>query len=234
MINKDVKKVEDTASDYDHMQSTGQYEPGKVPKFEAWDWFMLKTMIIQFLWRNPGQENVKIVDVGCGPGHDMVVFKEYLREQNFSGQIEMVGCDISKEMVKSARGKELNVFQADYRDQEFTDMLSDADIVWSDLSLIHLPLDEVEDSFKLLFDLARPGGLVGIGLKSGNDETKMEVKNRGDSSANYSRLTTYYSKDRVKGLFEKNNCPVVYYVNLPHKSGKYYEYFWIFGVKSNV
>lgn len=233
-FNKNQEAVTDTAHDYNHMQRNGQYEPGKVPKFIAWDWFMLKTMIIQFLWRNPEHEKVKIVDVGCGPGHDMVVFNDYLRERNFSGHIEMIGCDISEEMVKSAREKGLNVVQTDFREKEFIEKHQGADIVWSDLSLIHLPINEVEDSFKLLFDLARPGGLVGIGLKSGNDETKMEVKNRGDFSANYSRLTTYYSEDRVKWLFEKNNCPVVYYVNLPHKSGKYYEYFWIFGAKSNV
>jgi SAM-dependent methyltransferase len=231
MITKDYKKVEDTACDYDYMQSTGQYEPGKVPKFEAWDWFILKTMIIQFLWRNPGQEKVKIVDVGCGPGHDMVIFKDYLREQNFSGKIEMVGCDISNEMVKSAREKGLDVVQCDYREKEFIEKHNGADIVWSDLSLIHLPLNEVEDSFKLFFDLAKPGGLVGIGLKSGNDETKMEEKNRGDSSADYSRLTTYYSEGRIRELFEKNGCSIIYFVNLPHKSGKYYDYFWVFGIR---
>lgn len=231
MVAKDKKKVEETARDYDHMQCTGQYEPGKVPKFEAWDWFMLKTMIIQFLWRNPEQGKVKIVDVGCGPGHDMVIFKNYLHELNFSGQIEMIGCDISQEMVKSAWEKGLNVVQTDYREKEFLEKHQGADIVWSDLSLIHLPLDEVEDSFKLLFDLARPNGLVGVGLKSGNDETKMEAKNRGDSSADYSRLTTYYSEGRVRELFEKNGCSIIYFVNLPHKSGKYYDYFWMFGIK---
>ena len=228
---RDKQMILNTAQDYDHMQSTGQYEPGKVPKFEAWDWFMLKAIIIQFLWRNPQQDKIKIVDVGCGPGHDMVVFKEYLQEQGFKGNIEIEGCDISEEMVNSAREKGLNVVQADYRDQEFTDMLSDADIVWSDLSLIHLPLNEVDESFRLLFNLAKPGGLVGVGLKSGNDETKMEVKNRGDSSADYSRLTTYYSEGRVRELFNRNDCSIIYYANLPHKSGRYYDYFWIFGIK---
>lgn len=234
MVVIDKMKAEETARDYDHMQRTVKYEPGKVPKFEAWDWFMLKTMIIQFLWRNPEQGKVKIVDVGCGPGHDMVVFKDYLREQNFSGQIEMVGCDISKELVKSAREKRLNVVHSDYREKEFIEKHQGADIVWSDLSLIHLPLDEIEYSFKLIFNLARKDGLVGVGLKSGNDETKMEVKIRGDSSADYSRLTAYYSEGRVRKLFEKNGCSIIYFVNLPHKSGKYYDYFWVFGRKTQM
>lgn len=88
----------------------------------------------------------------------------------------------------------------------------------------------MDHSFKQLLKLCKLGGLIAVGVKTGTGETKMESKNRGGSSAEFSRETTYFKKSTIRNLYTKNGCSMIFEMALPHEKN-YYNYFWIFGIK---
>jgi len=104
-----------------------------------------------------------VCDLGCGPGQ----VARYLRDRG----LEMVGVDVSAQMVKEAGrlNPDVTFLQADMR------QLPVEDEAWGGIvafySLIHLGRAEVTTVLKELWRVLRPGGQLLVSFHLGNTTT---------------------------------------------------------------
>ena len=141
---------------------------------------------------------LRMIDVGCGAGHDMILFPRLVaKNAHHSVKTECVGCDLSTEMISHCRSQGLNVLKGEF--SELADQLGRAHLVWAYLSLIHIPIKNLEAYYRLLFKLAVPGGFVGVGFKTGNDEERTD---KSDKRMPVDRFTAFVRIDTVRKLLE--------------------------------
>lgn len=103
---------------------------------ESWQWIM-RTEVLMGLSCDGGRPTA--LDVGCGPGLVMVLFNP---------SIDVTGIDIDPVMVRSARGRGLDVVHGDALDLPFED--GSFDIVYCSFTLLW-----VKDPTKALNEMAR-------------------------------------------------------------------------------
>jgi SAM-dependent methyltransferase len=107
--------------------------------------------------RNPG----KILDMGCGPGRDLVAFK--------SQGHTVVGLDATPAFVKTA--KELSgceVWQQSFLNLDLPK--AEFDGIFANASLIHVPSDEMVKVLKDLYQTLVPNGAIVMSMCRGNWE----------------------------------------------------------------
>ena len=111
------------------------------------------------------REGGKILDVGCGSGRDLQKFKNL--------GYEVIGIDASIEMVKKAKAlsgeKVLNLkFNEITWENEF-------DGIWASASLLHVPVNEISNTIKLLWKSLKRSSPFFMSFKYGeNSYTKNE------------------------------------------------------------
>jgi len=105
----------------------------------------------------------KILDVGCGAG---VPVTKYLVDEGFS----VVGLDISEEMLYLAKKHvpKGEFLKADMSEMDFPDDSFDG--IVSFYAIIHLPREKHALLFKKFQRILKPGGIILIGLGSGEWE----------------------------------------------------------------
>lgn len=107
-------------------------------------------------------KNVKILDVSCGIGVDA----SYMVSEGF----EVIGVDLSKEMVKLAKQKfpQIDFRQQDIRELDFPPNSFDG--ILASYSLIHIPKKDVPALLKKLHQILKKGGAIYIALQGGKSE----------------------------------------------------------------
>jgi SAM-dependent methyltransferase len=116
-----------------------------------------RNALIQAMPRNPG----RILDLGCGPGRDLVAFK--------TAGHEAIGLDATPafvEMAQKASGCE--VWQQTFLELNLPDQFFDG--IFANASLLHVPEKEMG---RVLQDLGRslvPGGAIVMSLARGEGE----------------------------------------------------------------
>jgi SAM-dependent methyltransferase len=97
---------------------------------------------IRLLGRGPG----RLLDLGCGTGAKSIGFRE-------SGW-EIIGVDISDDMLRLARARGLEVLRADVGDLPFDDATFDAAVsLWT-----HTDIDDFGTAIREVARVLRPGG----------------------------------------------------------------------------
>ena len=105
-------------------------------------------------------QTARILDVGCGPGHDAA---ELTRRGH-----DVLGLDLSTSMLRLARAAGVHVVQGDLRRLPLT---GDAvDVVWSSASLLHVPREQTAATLAEWRRVVRAGGRLALSTSSGDDE----------------------------------------------------------------
>ena len=130
----------------------------------------------------------RILDAGCGSGRDSKAFIQ----QGFS----VVAFDASSELCKLA--SELlaqEVWQMKFQEISFEE---EFDGVWACASLLHVPLEEIDDVMCRIYKSLQEGGIFYASFKYGDGQTERA-----------GRLFTDYNEDTARKLFEKAGFKVV-------------------------
>ena len=107
----------------------------------------------------------RVLDLGCGPGHDALRFSSH--------GLEVLGVDLSEGMVRRARKKGLQAEVMDY--QELSLPAQSFDGVWSARSLIHLPKADLPAVLGSIRRLLRPSGRFYMVVYAGEGEGPLET-----------------------------------------------------------
>lgn len=109
----------------------------------------------------------KILDAGCGPGRDSLIFQQM--------GYTILGLDPAEEMVRYvSENLHLPAVQASFQDIEY---IEEFDGIWASASLLHVPLDSLSEVFRKLWTALKPGGILfasfkeGIGMGKEGDRT---------------------------------------------------------------
>lgn len=107
-------------------------------------------------------KNAKILDVGCGVGVDA----SYMVSEGF----EVIGVDLSKEMLKLAKQKfpKIDFRQQDIRKLDFPPNSFDG--ILASCSLIHIPKKNVPALLNRFYRMLKENGVIYIALQGGKSE----------------------------------------------------------------
>ncbi|MFH1073420.1 MAG: class I SAM-dependent methyltransferase [Nanoarchaeota archaeon] len=132
----------------------------KIAKLYANEFSKPSGYINEFLALLP--KNGKILDVGCGVGVDA----DYMMSEGF----EVVGVDLSKEMLKMAKQKfpKIDFRQQDIRELDFPHNSFDG--ILASCSLIHISKKDVPTLFNKFHYMLKENGVIYIALQKGKSE----------------------------------------------------------------
>ena len=128
----------------------------------------------------------RILDVGCGPGHD----SKWLKGHGY----DVIGIDSSIGMLREARKRVTKVkfIKMDMRHLKFPKESFDG--LWVCASLIHIPKRYVKKTLIGFRRVLKPGGVIYLGVKKGKSERHEVRVLKGP------RLYVYYSKAEIEKL----------------------------------
>jgi 2-polyprenyl-3-methyl-5-hydroxy-6-metoxy-1,4-benzoquinol methylase len=116
----------------------------------------------------------KILDAGCGSGRD----SRLLSESGF----DVTAIDGSAEMVAAA--KQLTELPVQHLMFQQLAIEEQFDGVWACASLLHVPLNELDDVLSRLVASLRPGGILYVSFKEGDGERVEAGRHFTDLSEN--------------------------------------------------
>lgn len=169
------------------------------------------------------ENELKITDIGCGAGNDLLKFKKILSKQG--KKVSTTGCDLSKGMVDMCNDRGLTVYKGDFRNESIFQNLGKAHLVWSNLCIIHLPIDEILDGLIKLLQYSQNNGIVCVGFKTGLDTQRIDP---ADSTIPVDRFTSFSNPNTIKAYFLSNRCYWLGTINLPSPSHNEYSYAWVY------
>lgn len=166
------------------------------------------------------RETLKISDIGCGFGLDMKLFPKLIRGRGYAGSVRVVGCDITPRMIEGCRTQGLDVSLRDYRGNRRG--LAGAQLIWANLSLIHIPECGIRAALCDLVSLGCRGAVIGIGIKV--KETYGQGMD-GPGRVNAGRFTAYHPLGEFCGRVTGLGLRWLSTVEVP--STKDYTYAWL-------
>lgn len=129
----------------------------------------------------------KVLDIGCGPGIYLEVFRE--------NGLDALGIDISEKFLEVCASKGLNVRKMDLENILLYPYSFDG--IWAHASLLHVPRERVPSVVKSWAKLLKPHGVLWLAVKSGEGEGFEPSEKNADSK----RWFTYFSEDEIKKYF---------------------------------
>jgi ubiquinone/menaquinone biosynthesis C-methylase UbiE len=105
-----------------------------------------------------------VLDLGCGPGQDAYEFANL----GFS----VIGLDYSQEMIRRARNLKSSANPPNFIEGDMSMLTSifkenQFDAVWASASLIHIPVNKINQVLTGISTITKNSGVVYIGLKAG-------------------------------------------------------------------
>jgi 2-polyprenyl-3-methyl-5-hydroxy-6-metoxy-1,4-benzoquinol methylase len=152
-----------------------------------------------------------ILDAGCGPGRDAVVF---LRRG-----FKVTAIDASSSMVEMAsKAMGQPAFVKSLQEIDYVNAFNG---VWACASLLHVPSSQIDDVMKRIVGALKPGGALFISVKHGDGE-------RFDSDG---RLFTDYNVDSLRALFARQSMlKIVSIADAPR--GEINPQHWVYAIAS--
>jgi ubiquinone/menaquinone biosynthesis C-methylase UbiE len=143
-------------------------------------------------------ESAKILDVGCGVGVD----SGFVKSKGF----EIIGLDLSKEMLNLARQK---FPQIDFREQDIRDLNfppESFDGIIASCSLIHIPKKDVPSLIESFHKILKKEGVIYIALQGGkSEEIYIDELFKPDEKL----FVNIISFEEIKNLLVKNGLSIV-------------------------
>ena len=215
-----------TCAAYDALIANGYYLKTRAGFWDRLGLTPVKTAL-RLLLRNNGTGPVlKIVDVGCGAGHDMELFRTELEGGGYNGRLDISGIDPSAGMCAHSRSKGLTVFQGGVLD--CAEQYRDSSLIWSNMGLIHLPLAEFSNAVRKLAASLVPRGILGLGFKASHGED-YEAIDPPDDRINIERFTAFHKVSSVCKLLESRDVKVTASILVPSEKDPSYSYAWVIG-----
>lgn len=214
---------------YDGLCLTGKYESHRRKMYSVLGTEMLDVAVESISQKETNE--IRILDAGCGPGNDLIYFSKNL---NKNKEIILDGFDVSQEFVNLCHNKGLSrVVKASFDEIELHYKQNSFDLIWCNMSLIHLKMEEFSLILTKLSKLLSQNGCLGLGFKTGQDEF---VKQTSDiNGITISREFLYLNPKTVKDHISQLNLEITNNLILanPNKS-KGYNYSWILAQKKYV
>jgi SAM-dependent methyltransferase len=226
--DKDIAlgRENNTRAAYDTLIADGSYVRTRLGFWDRLGLTPIKTAL-RLLLRNKGTDpTLKIVDVGCGAGHDMALFRSELEGGVYNGRLDISGIDPCEGMCAHCRSKGLTVFQGGVLD--CAELYRNSALIWSNMALIHLPLDEFPNAVRKLAVSLVPRGILGLGFKASHGEDH-EMIDPPDDRINVERFTAFHKVSSVCKLLESCNVKVTASILIPSENNPSYSYAWVFG-----
>jgi ubiquinone/menaquinone biosynthesis C-methylase UbiE len=183
-----------TRKTYDDPQIVAGYveKHGRNPK--------LHEQVIEFAKTLPGR---RVVDIGCGPGHDAYKFAEM--------DYQVTGVDYSSEMIKSAKTLQESDNPPDFRQgdmREIGEMFDENtfDGAWISASMLHISEEDVPKVLQGVRKIVVDGGKVYIGLKAG--EQGARVVSEAKYGKPMEREFIFWEENNFRKIAEENGLRV--------------------------
>jgi ubiquinone/menaquinone biosynthesis C-methylase UbiE len=143
---------------------------------------------------------VKLLDLGCGPGHDAALF----HQQGF----EVVGVDFSAGMIAEARTRtpQGTFIQSDLREMAFEGETFEA--IWSVGSLHHLAKADVPPLLQKVYHCLKWGGYVFISIQRGEGEGLITQEQIGVGK-NSAKFWSYWQGEEFRQEMEKVGFTII-------------------------
>ncbi|WP_432662059.1 GNAT family N-acetyltransferase [Wukongibacter baidiensis] len=167
--------------------------------------------INKFLSYMRKEEKVNLLDLGAGAGKQAEVFKD--------NDIDVTCIDISKEMVRLCKDRNLKAYIMDFYNLVFGNETFDA--AWSMNTLLHVPKNSIGKVLKNINRVLKPDGIFYFGLYGGH-------KSEGIWEADFynpKRFFAFYEDDEIKEIV-KNDFKIIEFDTIPMGKDKpYYQSF---------
>jgi SAM-dependent methyltransferase len=121
------------------------------------DWKVTERAL--FLSRLKERQSKSLLEIGAGTGQDSLFFME--------NGLVTTSTDMSSEMVRLCREKNLTAYQMDFYELQFPPESFDA--VWSLNCLLHVPKQELGSVLNGIRNVLKMGGLFYFGVYGGDD-----------------------------------------------------------------
>jgi ubiquinone/menaquinone biosynthesis C-methylase UbiE len=177
-------------NDYD--KTKNNYNKGFEWHFEktfSYDWSKQLDKFVKILKGN------KVLDAGCGTPRDINLF--------LKNNIEVEGIDFSEEAIKKCRSSypDLTFYIGDFNKVNVPNEYYDG--IWASASVLNISKKDLPALFQEFLRILKPGGIIYISVKEGQDE-KMVSDKYGE------RLFSFYSEDELKKFFDNAGIKTIY------------------------
>lgn len=110
----------------------------------------------------------RVLDVGCGPGHDIEYFEE--------NGLDATGIDASSDVVQYVNDRGLDAEVSDMRDLDFDDSTFDG--LWCNASIHFFPEDEMQKAIEEFYRVLSEEGVMHVSYKLGAESYTQELENK--------------------------------------------------------
>lgn len=149
-------------------------------------------LLDKFIELVPGK---KVLDAGCGHGRDTQYFTE--------NGLDAKGFDLAENMIKYAKRNMKGIYEVkdienlDYPENHFHG-------IWCNTVLIFYPYEEMAEILSKLTKTLKPGGIIHLGLKTGNSKNYMREK--------YGSKVKQYllTEEKAREITKDNNLEIIY------------------------
>lgn len=158
----------------------------------------IKSFALQF------NKDSTILDLGCGSG--------YITNYLCSLDMNAIGIDFSKEMIKIAKGKypKLNFLVEDFIDIENHFEESSVDGLISIYSLYFIPKEKFDTMLSSFSKVLKDGGKFLFVTQIGKGENFITTLLMEENNINDKLYVNYYMKDELESILNKNNFSIKY------------------------
>lgn len=145
----------------------------------------------------------KVLDLGCGPGHDTYKFSEL--------GFDVVGLDYSSEMIKRAKSlKDIEnkpeFIVGDMRDIKDLFQEDSFDAAWVSASILHIIEKDVPKVLEGLKKILKEGAICYIGIKGGKQGTVIVEDDKYGKKIK--REFTFWERKNFEKLLDKFNFEI--------------------------
>ncbi len=130
-----------------------------------------------------------VLEIGAGPGK----MSQFFRDNGF----EVTSTDISSEMIRLCREKDLPACVMDFCNMAFPDKSFDA--VWALNCLLHVPKKELPEALESIRDVLKPTGLFYMGVYGGREFEGIW----GEDYYTPKRFFSFYPDEQIKEVVGK-------------------------------
>lgn len=142
-------------------------------------------------------EEGKILDAGCGAGHDSRFF--------YVNKFKVTGIDLADQLLNLARKKvpRADFRKMDIRKPKFPNEYFDG--IWMSASFLHIPKKQALTTLKKMLKILRGNGLLYVNVEKGEREKILHKKEYG----HLPRMVSFYSLEEFSKIVDDSGFKII-------------------------